>query len=225
MDHIEQLQELMSGGVDDVSIILVIFNFLGAIFVSFIVRSFYIHYSRSLSGKNHIGSVIPLLTAIVFLVIVIVKTSLALSLGLVGALSIVRFRTPIKEPEELVYLFLAIAIGLGFGAGHFLITTAITLLTLLMVYFFLSNNVAKALEYNLVINWSNLEVGYNDINEKIQQKCNAVSLVRLEQANGLNTVVLLIELSKNSNIDDLVHELKIVDSGISFTFFESHTNL
>ena len=55
---------------------------------------------------------------IVFFVILIVKSSLALSLGLVGALSIVRFRTPIKEPEELIYLFLAIAIGLGFGAGQ-----------------------------------------------------------------------------------------------------------
>ena len=41
---------------------------------------------------------------------------LALSLGLVGALSIVRFRAAIKEPEELAYLFLTISVGLGFGA-------------------------------------------------------------------------------------------------------------
>tara|TARA_Y100000022_G_C13099303_1_gene306020 strand:- start:192 stop:680 length:489 start_codon:yes stop_codon:yes gene_type:complete len=47
-----------------------------------------------------------------------VKSSLALSLGLVGALSIVRFRTPIKEPEELAYIFLAIAIGLSLGADQ-----------------------------------------------------------------------------------------------------------
>lgn len=58
-----------------------------------------------------------------FLVIFVVKSSLALSLGLVGALSIVRFRTPIKGPEELVYLFLSIAIGLGFGAGFTNLTT------------------------------------------------------------------------------------------------------
>ena len=52
------------------------------------------------------------------LVISVVKSSLALSLGLVGALSIVRFRTPIKEPEELAYIFLAIAIGLALGADQ-----------------------------------------------------------------------------------------------------------
>ena len=56
------------------------------------------------------------------LIITIVKSSLALSLGLVGALSIVRFRAAIKEPEELAYLFLNIAIGLGMGADQRLIT-------------------------------------------------------------------------------------------------------
>ena len=48
----------------------------------------------------------------------IVKNSIALSLGLVGALSIVRFRAAIKEPEELTYLFLVIATGLGTGSGQ-----------------------------------------------------------------------------------------------------------
>src|ERR1035441_1814867 len=56
------------------------------------------------------------------LIISIVKSSLALSLGLVGALSIIRFRAAIKEPEELNYLFLAISIGLGFGASQTLLT-------------------------------------------------------------------------------------------------------
>ena len=50
--------------------------------------------------------------------IAVVKSSLALSLGLVGAF-IVRFRTPIKEPEELIYIFLSIAIGLANGADQY----------------------------------------------------------------------------------------------------------
>ena len=56
------------------------------------------------------------------LIITVIKTSIALSLGLVGALSIVRFRTPIKEPEELMHIFIAIAIGLGLGANQVLPT-------------------------------------------------------------------------------------------------------
>ena len=81
--------------------------------LSFIVRSFYIKRSFTLVGKTNIGSVLPILSGVVFLVIMVVKSSLALSLGLVGALSIVRFRTPIKEPEELVYLFFSDCNRLG----------------------------------------------------------------------------------------------------------------
>ena len=63
-----------------------------------------------------------LLIPTMILIITVIKTSIALSLGLVGALSIIRFRTPIKEPEELAYIFIAIAIGLGLGANQILAT-------------------------------------------------------------------------------------------------------
>ena len=105
------LNATSSTGFAELDLFSVIFNFGMCVLMSFIARLFYIKYSTSLTGKHHIGTVIPILATIVFLVILIVKSSLALSLGLVGALSIVRFRTPIKEPEELVYLFLSIAIG------------------------------------------------------------------------------------------------------------------
>jgi uncharacterized membrane protein YhiD involved in acid resistance len=71
-----------------------------------------------------------LIATTTMMIITIVKSSLALSLGLVGALSIVRFRAAIKEPEELAYLFLTIAIGLGFGAGQ----RIITIIALVAVY-------------------------------------------------------------------------------------------
>ena len=64
-----------------------------------------------------------LLIPTMILIITIIKSSIALSLGLVGALSIVRFRTPIKEPEELAYIFIAIAIGLGLGANQVMATS------------------------------------------------------------------------------------------------------
>jgi hypothetical protein len=79
------------------------------------------HYSRRARTKvlrRDLGLVLPVIALTTLLVITVVKSSLALSLGLVGALSIVRFRTPIKEPEELAYIFLAIAVGLSLGADQ-----------------------------------------------------------------------------------------------------------
>ena len=62
-----------------------------------------------------------------------IQSSIALSLGLVGALSIIRFRTAIKEPQELSYIFLCVAIGLGFGANERLITLAAGFLILAII--------------------------------------------------------------------------------------------
>jgi len=90
----------------------------------------YVWFGTSLSNRRLFARNFLLLTASTTLVISIVKSSLALSLGLVGALSIVRFRAAIKEPEELAYLFLAIAVGLGLGAGHGLVTVVALVLIL-----------------------------------------------------------------------------------------------
>ena len=90
--------------------------------LSFLIRIVYLKFSTTLSNKHDFAKTFVVLGLTTTLVITIVKSSLALSLGLVGALSIVRFRAAIKEPEELVYLFLIIAIGLGCGAGQLQIT-------------------------------------------------------------------------------------------------------
>lgn len=83
-------------------------------------------YASVVTSRAELRGAIPFVLLTTILVISIVKSSLALSLGLVGALSIVRFRTPLKEPEELAYVFLALAIGLGLGAGQILVTTIAT---------------------------------------------------------------------------------------------------
>lgn len=84
---------------------------LAALFLRLLYR-----LSARPSSTESIARVFPMLTIVTVAVITVVKSSVALSLGLVGALSIVRFRAAIKDPEELVYLFLCIGIGLALGA-------------------------------------------------------------------------------------------------------------
>ena len=73
--------------------------------LGYLLGYLYINYGKSFSNRLDISYIFPMLSIVTMLIITVVKSSLALSLGLVGALSIVRFRTPIKEPEELNYLF------------------------------------------------------------------------------------------------------------------------
>jgi len=113
-----------------------VLSLICAAILSFLVQLFYIRYSSTLSNRKEFSKNFVILGITTCIVIMIVKSSLALSLGLVGALSIVRFRAAIKEPEELVYLFLIIAIGLGCGANQLIITVVgITFsLIIIMIY-------------------------------------------------------------------------------------------
>jgi hypothetical protein len=87
-----------------------------------VIGQVYVRFGQSLSNRPAFARNFLLVTVTTTLIITVVKSSLALSLGLVGALSIVRFRAAIKEPEELAFLFLAISAGLGLGAGQAMLT-------------------------------------------------------------------------------------------------------
>lgn len=223
MEDIGKLKDLLELSSQQISLPFTILNFLLCFIVSMIVRSYYVKYSNSLTGKLHVGSILPILSSVIFLVIVIVKTSLALSLGLVGALSIVRFRTPIKEPEELVYLFLCIAIGLGFGAGYPLLTSIIVFLIILLNYIVLrQKKTIKTNEYNLVIEKKGVEIDFNEIVNKISLFCNSVKFIRIDSDNENHTIVILISINKSGSINEILKTLKNKDTNLSF--FESNTN-
>jgi hypothetical protein len=225
MNDIIDLNKLLNPNIVELNIVSTLFSFFLCLLVSFIVRDFYIRRSFSLTGKAHIGSIIPILSSIVFLVIVVVKSSLALSLGLVGALSIVRFRTPIKEPEELVYLFLAIAIGLGYGAGQLLITTILSLSILFVVFFWLSNRkLAKTSEYNLVVKWEKKTITFENIYKEITPIIQSLKLVRLDKGPSGNTLVLIVVPDEQHPIESISNKLYVLDNNIHVAFFEAKTN-
>ena len=102
----------------EISLDSLLWNFLLCILLSLILCWHFNIRAQKRFLRRDLGLVLPVICLTTLLVISVVKSSLALSLGLVGALSIVRFRTPIKEPEELAYIFLAIAIGLALGADQ-----------------------------------------------------------------------------------------------------------
>jgi len=225
MNGLINMNELITPNMAQLDLIPTLFNFLMCVVMSFIVRDFYIKRSFSLTGKMHIGSIIPVLSTVVFLVIIVVKSSLALSLGLVGALSIVRFRTPIKEPEELVYLFLAIAIGLGYAAGQVLITTIITLSIITIIYIWLSNRkIEKTSEYNLIVKWAKIDIMFEDVLKEITPVVQNLKLVRLDKSSSDNTSVMLIIPNEDYSIELIANRLHKLDSDMKITFFEAKTN-
>ncbi len=113
--------------------------------LSYLVKLTYLKVGRALNDKDYFSDTFIPLAIITTLVITVIKFSLALSLGLVGALSIVRFRAAIKEPEELVYLFFVIAIGLANGANQFLLSS---FATIIIIIFLFIRNIIKGKSVN-----------------------------------------------------------------------------
>ncbi len=106
----------------EIDILWFVIHFLLTALLSFLSAKAYVKFGNTLSNRIMFGKNFMILSMTTMLIITIVKSSVALSLGLVGALSIIRFRAAIKEPEELSYLFFAIAIGLGMGSQQAVIT-------------------------------------------------------------------------------------------------------
>ena len=98
-----------------------ILDMLLALVLSFCVGMFiFLIYKKTYSGvmySSSFGVTLVALTMITTLVILAVTSNVVLSLGMVGALSIVRFRTAIKEPLDIAFLFWSIAVGIVLAAG------------------------------------------------------------------------------------------------------------
>ncbi len=91
------------------------------------IRGLFVRFGALPGDRSRLGNLFPLVTLSTIVVLTVVQASIPLSLGLLGALSIVRFRSAIKTPEELVYLLFSVAVGLSLGAQHRLLSVAAVL--------------------------------------------------------------------------------------------------
>ena len=119
---LQTLENLLPTFTNTVNPLGFLLNIAGAAICSHVLALAYIRYGKAFSERREFSRNFMILCLTTTMIITIIKSSLALSLGLVGALSIVRFRTAIKEPEELTFLFVTIGLGIGFGANQGVIT-------------------------------------------------------------------------------------------------------
>ena len=202
--------------------ILILISLFFCIISSFVLMYVYRFRSNSISSRVHFSRIIPLISIITFLVILIVKSSLALSLGLVGALSVIRFRTPVKEPEDLAYLFCAIALGIGFGALQFYITVLVFIVLIIIIWFFLSKNEQTTNnDYNLFLEIQKYDENLiEELNKKIKSKTSEVKLTKIEKEEDRIFIYYTVIFSSIQNLNELIKEFDN-DKKIKFTLYEN----
>ena len=221
MDKFEKLFKEIQV-TDNSSLLFTILCLFLTLFCSYILKYTFEKKSNSLSSKFQLSSMIPILSGTTFLVILIVKSSLALSLGLVGALSIVRFRTPIKEPEDLVYLFLSIGIGIGFGAYQVISTLIIFFIIIAFIWLRKNNLDDVQNDYNFEVYFKNNETykeNINKINTLVKDNTENVKFIKQENLENQNVnLSLRLEFKNYNQIKLLTLELDKINKNNSITF-------
>ena len=191
-----------------------VLSLLCAAILSFFVQLFYIKYSSTLSNKKELSKNFVILAVTTCIVIMIVKSSLALSLGLVGALSIVRFRAAIKEPEELVYLFLIIAIGLGCGANQLTITIIGIIFALVVIVIYSrylknsNNNIEKTINLGVIIEQDISDYQINELIEEIKKISDELNFISMSRTANNTTINLDVKPKQFKQLTFLSEHIK-----------------
>jgi len=220
VDMMQNLNQLWSG--DELLLPILIVNLFIGFILSIVVMYHYRKFSSVLTNKSTISRVFPFIVLTTILIISIVKSSLALSLGLVGALSIVRFRTPIKEPEELAYLFISIAIGLGLGANQTINTVVSSLLILIMMGLIKKKMDVSMYtkDYYLSIDMDNVEGDLPGIVDIVSSHSAKADMRRYQVSDNFSNIVFFVDIEDVISLDAITQELKQKYEGISISFID-----
>jgi len=199
-------------------------NLIIAALLAWLLEFVFINYSNSINNKKVFSKNFVIIATTTAFIISIVKSSLALSLGLVGALSIIRFRTAIKEPEEISYLFICIGIGLGLGASYKLITIMSILLIIILIIIkekvFGDKEISSEAIY-LTLNYKG-KLDLNEILSLCSKYCTSVYLRDFDLLVDNSQVGLIINFDDTKKVNDLTNQIKLIDNKIEINLINKH---
>ena len=208
----ESIRELFLNPATLASLPKLVISLAIAALLGLILGQVYVHFGQALSNRRAFARNFLVLIVTTTLIISIVRSSLALSLGLVGALSIVRFRAAIKEPEELIFLFLAISAGLGLGAGQPLITIVafFVILGLIVIRSFLYRNPGTPNLFMTVASPASANLVANQILQSLAAVGASATLKRLDKTPDLLEAAFLVDFKGVNELEQFADKMRVL---------------
>ncbi|MFC2030355.1 DUF4956 domain-containing protein [Chloroflexota bacterium] len=209
--------------LDQLSLSGLLLNLLIGIVLSIAIALYYVRFGEALSNRPKFARLLPILCLITVFIISVIKGSLALSLGLVGALSIVRFRTAIKDPEELIFLFLVIALGIGLGADQRL-ATMMAVLVIMVVLVGIRLTAGRSQRKNLYLNIQVPEQTsggeLETVNGILTKHARLVDMRRLDRNDDTLQLTYLLDCKEQDTLVALIDDLRNDVPNSSFSFID-----
>jgi len=192
--------------------------------LAYILGLVYTKFGKSISNRKSFSNNFVLLALTTMTIITVVKSSLALSLGLVGALSIVRFRAAIKDPEELTFLFAVISVGLGIGAGQrYIVLVSFLAFVCVVMIMNLIKKVPVQGNFFITLSFSDQnDVQVEKVLKILNQYASQVSFKRLEETVDGSNFVFNANITDAAKMDDAKSALKGEFKNLSISFLEDN---
>ena len=217
------IAELTSSQANPLELSTFIVNLLLSVVLSYILSRVYVHWGSSLSNRRRFAANFILITVTTTFIILVVRSSVALSLGLVGALSIVRFRAAIKEPEELAYLFFAISIGIGLGDNQRIITVLAMVVAILILGLMRLFRGRQA-DFNLhvtVASHAPNKVELETIMDALSPHCAQVKLMRFDDSGTAIESSFLVEFRNMDRLKAAKSALRELSDSLEIAFLDN----
>jgi uncharacterized membrane protein YhiD involved in acid resistance len=225
MEYIEQYIESLSQSLEEINYIKFLLNLLVTAGLSTVLGLFYVRFGNAVSNRRRFARNFMPLAMTTMVIIFIVKSSVALSLGLVGALSIVRFRSAIKDPEELTFLFLSIAVGLAAGADEILIAICATvfIIGILYIQFLLRKGTSFKSSDAMHVNLSSSSKDLGGISKALEEIFSYVELKRVDQVDDRMDASFIVEAKSIDQIESTRKKLLEIAPDMQISFVEQRS--
>lgn len=189
-----------------------ILNLMMALLCGIIIAAFYraTYKGVSFSTSNVIS--LLMLTMITTLVIMVIGNNLARAFGLVGAMSIIRFRTAVKHTQDIMYIFFALAAGLACGAGMYFIALLGSLVigfTMLIADLIYAENPLKR-EFLLQVEYEGDDNNrsFSNVMSKYCSKDKLINVKTISENSNILELSFYVVLKNKNTASQLVNELK-----------------
>jgi len=193
------------------SLITILFSVLAGL----ILRYLFTAFSNSFSSRLNLGNSILLITISVASLIAVVKSSLALSLGLVGALSVVRFRTAIKEPYNLAFILLSICIGISIGASQYIFALMLLITGSIITIFIYRKGIEgkRKNQVSLMLDSISMSISNKyqivEIFKVLDEYCESYSLKSLNTGENSDTrLTFNVNILDHFTLNELIEKIK-----------------
>lgn len=207
----------------------VVFNLLVALFCGTVISLLYRYTYKGLNYSSSFAISMIMLTMITSIVIMVIGNNLARAFGMVGAMSIIRFRTAVKDATDIMFIFFALTIGLAAGVKMYAVaifgTLFISLIFLIISRF--NFGLSRKREYLLQILSISDELSGSHVDDIIQKYCRRSKLVNAkalgEPGNELMEYSYHIFLKEDDRGGQMIRELKKQDKVKNVNLFFDET--